>query len=104
MGLNISPNEIVNASDGFNGIAQHACTSTEGIIAWVIVGSIWLLLLFLVLSTDEKHWAVGVASFVALIFAIGFAIFGCGGAYLIILSIVLSVLGLAGGFVVSYAQ
>ena len=103
MALNISATQVINSTEGFDGIASHACTSTEGIIAWVIIGSIWILLLSLVLSTDEKHWAVGVASFVGLIFAIGFAILGCGGSYLIIVMIVLAVLGLAGGFIASYS-
>lgn len=98
---NITATDIVNATEGFSGIADHACTSTDGLIAWVVVGSIWLVLLFLILSTPEKHWAVGVASFVGLIFAIGFLIICGAGSYLVLVMTILAVLGLVGGFVLS---
>lgn len=101
MVLNITPDEVLNISQGAAGIPIHACVSTEGWIAWVIVWSIWLVISFLILATDEKQWAVGAASFVGLIFAIGFVIFSCPATVLIILMIVLTVLGLAGGFVAS---
>lgn len=101
MAFNITPDQVLNISQGAAAIPEHACVSTDGWIAWVIVWSIWLLLFFLILATDEKHWAVGAASFVGLIFAIGFTIFSCPATSLIILMIVLSVLGLAGGWVAS---
>lgn len=100
MAFNINPDQVLNTSiDGAAAITTHACTSTEGLIAWVITLSIWILLLFLILSTDEKKWAVGTASFVGFIFSIGFLIFGCGAEGLFIFMLVLSILGLAGGFV-----
>lgn len=101
MAFNITPDQILNVSQGAASIPQHACVSTEGWIAWIIVWSIWLVLFFLVMATDEKQWAVGAASFVGLIFAIGFVIFTCPATVLIILMIVMTVLGLAGGWVAS---
>lgn len=99
MAYNMTADQILNISAGASSIPLHACTSTNGVIAWALVWSIWLLIFFLILATDEKHWAVGAASFVALIFAIGFAIFSCPATSLIILMIVMTVLGLAGGWV-----
>ena len=95
-------NTIVNMSnDGAQGIVNHACTSTDGLIAWVITMSIWLIILFLVMTTDERKWAIGAASFVGFIFATAFLIFSCGAEALFIFMIVLLVLGLAGGFISS---
>ena len=99
MALNVT--EVFDTSTGFNGIVTHACTSTEGIIAWVVVWSIWMILFGLINSTDEKHLAVGAASFVGLLFAAGFAIFGCGGSTLLILMLIMAALGIAIGFVQS---
>lgn len=93
--LNVS--DVFDISSGFNGIMQHACTSTDGVIAWVVVWSIWIILFGLINLSDEKHLAVGASSFVALFVAIGFAIFGCGGATLIILMLVLAAVGIALG-------
>lgn len=101
MVLNITTDQVLNISQGAAAIPTHACVSTDGWIAWAIVWSIWALLFFLILATDEKHWAVGAASLVGLIFAIGFAIFSCPATTLIIIMIVLTALGLAGGFVAS---
>ena len=93
----INVSDVFDTSTGFNGIMQHACSSTEGIIAWVVVWSLWVILFGLINLTDEKHLAVGAASFVGLFIAIGFAIFGCGGSALIILMLVLAATGIAIG-------
>lgn len=96
---NINVSEVFDVSQGFDGVVNHACSSTEGLIAWVVVWSIWIIILGLILATNEKPLAVGTASFVGLLFAIGFAIFGCGGTILIILMLILTAVGLAIGFV-----
>lgn len=97
--MNFTTDMVINISQGLGGITEHAGTSTDGWIGWIITFSIWLILFFLVMTTDEKHWAVGAASFVALIVAIGCLILGLSSEKLIILLIVLTVLGLAGGYV-----
>lgn len=95
----INSSSIINPSDGMSAITQHACSSTEGWIAWVIVGSIWLVLFFLINSSERRELAVGAASFVGLVFAIGFVIFGCGSTTLIILMVILAAVGLSLGFI-----
>jgi len=101
MAFNFTADQVLNLSQGASSIPIHACVSTDGWIAWVIVWSFWLLLFFMILATDEKQWAVGAASLIGLIFAIGFTIFSCPATVLIILMLIMTVLGLAGGFVAS---
>lgn len=95
----INSSSIINPSEGMSAITQHACTSTEGWIAWVMVASIWLVIFFLINFSIDRHLAVGAASFVGLIFAIGFVIFGCGSTTLIILMVILTAVGLSLGFI-----
>jgi len=91
---------VLNPEDGMSAITSFACSSTEGWIAWVVVVSLWILIFFLVLNSIDQEWALAAASLPSLMFAIGFAIFGCTGAVtLIILLIILSAVGLARGFV-----
>ena len=90
--------DIFNLDSGINGITEHACSSTEGWIGWIICISIWLIIFFIINRSDENNLAVGSASFVSLIFAIGFLIFGCGGGWLVMLMTILTTLGITIGF------
>lgn len=92
-------NDIFNFSqEPVSMVLTHACTSTDSIIGAGIVISIWTIIFIGVLATDERRLALGAASFVAFIFSIGLFILNCGTEFMIILTLILSVIGLVAGW------
>ena len=97
--------KMVNINDIFNMsqepaemVISHACNSTEGMIATGVIVSIWLIIFVGVGATDERRLAIGAASFIAFLFSVAFLILGCGTEYMLVITLIMTVVGVIVGF------
>lgn len=95
----VNVTDVINWTDGPIVILTHAGTATGGWYGWIVAFSLWFLILFAILFTPAKKYAVAAASFPALIIAVAGLVFGWNNEGLVILMVILVVVGAAGGFV-----
>lgn len=95
----VNSSDIINWSQGPMALVTHAGTSTNHWYGWVLVFSLWFIILFTLLATIDKKWAVAAASFIGMIVAAAGFVFQWNGEGLVILMVVLFIVGAAVGFV-----